>query len=121
MLTTKFASNNSAHTIHAPRARVSQCRRIRLLDVSEDMGCDWVPGGNNINVLLMYTMGNSFRERDKNAKIQVPVSVYISNSILYLRLPIVTENVTDCQTSVTFEDTLIFFAQSHRVFQQSGF
>src|SRR5436309_2245165 len=67
MLATKFASSSNAHTIHAPRARVSHLRGTRLVDVRADQGCDCVPGGDIISVLLVYATGKSFhREEDLN-------------------------------------------------------
>src|SRR5437879_1955487 len=64
MLATKFANSSSAHTIHAPRARVSHRREIRSEDVREDKGCNGVPGGNLIVVLLVPATGETFQQKE---------------------------------------------------------
>src|SRR6202023_3023077 len=65
MLATKFASSSSAHTIHAPRARANHLRGTRPVDVRADQGCDCVPGGDIIVVLLVNATGESFQREEK--------------------------------------------------------
>src|SRR5260221_2519081 len=64
MLATKFASSSSAHTTHVPRARISQRREIRPEDVREDKGCNGVPGGDLIGVLLVSATAESFPQKE---------------------------------------------------------
>ena len=60
MLATKFASSNSAHTIHAPRARASHFRGTRTMDGREVATKDFVPGGN----MIVYSSNYAYKSSD---------------------------------------------------------
>ena len=98
MLATKFASNNSAHTIHAPRARASQRRWILPLDVREDSARDRVSGGARIGLLLVPVTGESFH-RKRVSTTRVQDLMILRQSIPYLRLVSVTASVTASVTN----------------------
>jgi hypothetical protein len=61
------------------------------------MGCDCVPGGDIIVVLLVYMLQLNHSSRDKTSTTQAEVSIILSHIISYPRLPIVTVSVTNCQ------------------------
>src|SRR5579859_1786743 len=114
MLATKFASSSSAHTIHAPRARVNHRREAASVDGREDRGCGCVSGGASIGVLLVY---HCDREKISTTQVQVsstpivpPMGGFLSpsiKSVLFVRLENVTASVTNGQISHTLNQGIL--------------